>query len=179
MHKLIKYLYILLLLGVHFTSNAQVKITDGSNLTLDNNSILELESTNKGLLIPRITINDINNASPLTAPVPEGMLVYSKGGSVTDGFYFWSGSKWININTGTIIGPTGATGATGDKGDKGDTGNIGATGETGAQGITGATGATGDKGDKGDTGNVGATGETGAQGITGATGATGDKGDKG
>jgi len=78
-------------------ANAQVKITDGTVITLDPNSILELESSNKGLLIPRVAINDINLPSPLTEPVPAGMLVYSIGGTVDDGFYFWDGTLWNNL----------------------------------------------------------------------------------
>jgi hypothetical protein len=84
-----------MLYGSSFTSLAQVKITDGVNQTLDANSLLELESTNKGLLIPRVALISLNQPDPLTAPVPAGMLVYSTGGSVPDGFYYWNGSMWI------------------------------------------------------------------------------------
>lgn len=95
-----KFLYILLaaiLSGIFISVKAQIKVTDGAVLTMDANSLLELESTNKGLLIPRMAINNINQAAPLTAPVPAGMLVYSTGGSVSDGFYFWNGTQWNNI----------------------------------------------------------------------------------
>ena len=103
-----KYIYVLILIFYSAFLHAQVKITDGAVLTMDNNSLLELESTNKGLLIPRISINDINNASPLTAPIPEGMMVYSNGGTVNNGFYYWTGSKWANFTTGISI-PSGTT----------------------------------------------------------------------
>jgi hypothetical protein len=79
------------------TLRSQVKITDGSSLILDQNSILELESSSKGLLIPRIAINNLTHSSPLTAPVPDGMLVYSLGGAISDGFYYWKGSEWIKL----------------------------------------------------------------------------------
>ena len=66
--------------------NGQVKITDGPVLTLDPNSMIELESTNKGLLISRIAINSLILPAPLTDPVPEGMIVYSvKGVNTSDG----------------------------------------------------------------------------------------------
>ncbi|HQH18495.1 MAG TPA: hypothetical protein PKZ43_02990 [Bacteroidales bacterium] len=103
-----KYIYVLILIFYSAFLHAQVKITDGAVLTMDNNSLLELESTNKGLLIPRISINDLNNASPLTAPIPEGMMVYSNGGTVNNGFYYWTGSKWANFTTGISI-PSGTT----------------------------------------------------------------------
>jgi len=79
------------------TAHAQVKITDGTVITPDPNSILELESSNKGLLIPRLAISNLNLSAPLTEPVAAGMLVYSSGGTVNDGFYFWDGTTWNNL----------------------------------------------------------------------------------
>ena len=102
-----KFIYILLtvvLSSTFISSKAQVKITDGAVLTLDANSLLELESTNKGLLIPRMAINDVNLVAPLTGTVPAGMLVYSTGGSVTDGFYYWNGSQWKRFVLATRAG---------------------------------------------------------------------------
>lgn len=72
----------------------------GTTTTLNANSLLELQSTNKGFLPPRVAINDLNAVSPLTGTVPAGMLVYSTGGSVTDGYYYWDGSKWQPFSTG-------------------------------------------------------------------------------
>jgi hypothetical protein len=84
-----------LLSGLSVTSLAQVKITDGVDQTMNENSLLELESINKGLLIPRVALVNLNQTDPLIAPVPTGMLVYSTGGTVPDGFYYWNGSMWI------------------------------------------------------------------------------------
>ncbi len=98
-----KLLYILLTVisaVIFIPSYAQVKVTDGADLTMDANSILELESSDKGLLIPRLAINDLNLPAPLTAPVPTGMLVYSTGGTVADGFYYWKGTAWTILTTG-------------------------------------------------------------------------------
>jgi hypothetical protein len=72
---------------------AQVKIGDNPN-TINANSLLELESTNKGFLPPRVAINDLTLVAPLTGTVPAGMLVYSSGGAVADGYYYWNGSQW-------------------------------------------------------------------------------------
>jgi len=80
------------------TANAQIKIGDNPN-TINANSLLEMESTNKGLLAPRVALSDVNSVSPLTGTVPAGMIVYSTGGTVTDGFYFWSGSKWLAVQS--------------------------------------------------------------------------------
>ena len=69
----------LLLSGFSVVSLAQVKITDGVDMTINANSLLELESLNRGLLIPRVALVSPDQADPLTDPVPPGMLVYSTG----------------------------------------------------------------------------------------------------
>jgi hypothetical protein len=88
-------LYSALILALVYTNlQAQVKI--GNNpTTINANSLLELESTNKGFLPPRVVLNDLNAVAPLTGTVPVGMLIFSTGGTVADGYYYWDGSKWI------------------------------------------------------------------------------------
>jgi len=84
------------------TAFAQVKIGNNPN-TINSNSLLELESTNKGLLAPRMALNSLTSASPLTAPVPEGMMVYSIGGTLADGLYTWTGTQWTqSLNSSNI-----------------------------------------------------------------------------
>lgn len=75
------------------TGRAQVKIGNNAN-TINANSILELESTNKGFLPPRVALSSVSSATPLSAPVPTGMIVYSSGGSISNGAYMWNGAKW-------------------------------------------------------------------------------------
>ncbi|MBC7829732.1 MAG: hypothetical protein H7122_18455 [Chitinophagaceae bacterium] len=86
-------------------ANAQVKIGDNPN-TINANSLLELESTNKGFLPPRVVLNSLNAVAPLTGTVPAGMLVYSSGGTVADGYYFWDGSKWANVAQSNMVTKT-------------------------------------------------------------------------
>jgi hypothetical protein len=97
-NKLSLLLITFLLSGFSVISLGQVKITDGVDMTMNANSLLELESLNRGLLIPRVALVSPDQADPLTDPVPAGMIVYSTGGSVPDGFYFWNGSKWVSFN---------------------------------------------------------------------------------
>lgn len=77
---------------------AQVKIGNNPN-SIDPNALLELETTNKGLLAPRVALNSLSSASPLTAPVASGMIVYSTGGALADGFYFWNGTQWLQVQS--------------------------------------------------------------------------------
>lgn len=88
--------------------NAQVKIGNNPN-TIDANSLLELESTNKGFLPPRVAINSLSAVAPLTGTVPAGMLVYSTGGTVANGYYYWSGAQWIpfiSLGVSSIVSKT-------------------------------------------------------------------------
>jgi len=74
-------------------SFSQVKIGDNPAV-IDTNSILELESSNKGILIPRVNLIHQDSASPLLSPIKEGTLVYNNGGSISNGFYYWTSSQW-------------------------------------------------------------------------------------
>lgn len=101
-----KNLRILFLLVVTFFNlalavNAQVKIGNNPN-TINSNSLLELESTDKGFLAPRVALNSTTSVSPLAGTVPSGMLVYSTGGTLPDGFYFWNGAAWKLVATSEL-----------------------------------------------------------------------------
>lgn len=78
---------------------AQVKIGNNPG-TIDPNSLLELESTNKGFLPPRVALNSLSSVTPLTGTVPAGMLVFSTGGTLTDGYYYWDGTEWQRLGNG-------------------------------------------------------------------------------
>ena len=73
--------------------SAQVKIGNNPG-TINSNSLLELESTNKGFLPPRVALNDQTLVAPLSGTVPAGMIVFSSGGTLPDGFYYWTGAEW-------------------------------------------------------------------------------------
>ena len=66
---------------------------DGSNP--DNSSMLDIKSTSKGILIPRMTQSE---RSSITSP-SNGLLVYQTNG--TPGFYFYDVSSWVRLATGT------------------------------------------------------------------------------
>lgn len=106
-----KKLLPLALMLIAFTANAQIKIGNNSG-TIDPNSLLELESTNKGFLPPRVALNSTTSVAPLTGTVPSGMLVYSSGGTLTDGFYYWSGTAWRLIATSELNSVTKTADAT-------------------------------------------------------------------
>ena len=82
-------------------SYSQVAInTDGSDP--DPSAMLDVKSATKGVLIPRVTLNDINTPDPVTNP-HEGLLIYNIDGSVGHGLYIWNGARWIAITSDCII----------------------------------------------------------------------------
>lgn len=188
----VKFLPLISLLTLSFYASAQnVAInTDGS--TANTSSMLDIKSTTKGVLIPRMTAAQ---KTAITTPAT-GLLVFQTDG--TSGFYYNSGTPvapvWQYISTGTAgptgeTGPAGATGATGSSILQGNVAPSSATGSIGdsyinvANGFlyykTGATTWTYQGNITGPTGAAGATGSTGATGPAGPNGATGSKGDKG
>lgn len=78
--------------------------------TPDDSSILDVVSTDKGILIPRVPLQGVNDDATISAPAT-GLLVYKTGGatSMTDGFYYWDGSKWIPLraNSSEFWSPNG------------------------------------------------------------------------
>jgi hypothetical protein len=132
----------------------------------DNSAILDLTSTEKGILIPRMSSSQRTGiSSPAT-----GLLVFDTDAGA---FYFYNGTIWVNLSAG---GGGGTTGPTGAKGDTGNTGATGAQGATGDAGVAGPTGPTGSNGAAGATGPTGLQGNAGSAGVTGPTGAAGATG---
>ena len=91
----------LLLIGIiSFTIiNAQIAINTTGAIA-DASSMLDVSSTNKGLLIPRVALTSKTNALPLTNPAT-GLIVFNTSNVLSgtntlfsDNFYFWKGNSW-------------------------------------------------------------------------------------
>jgi trimeric autotransporter adhesin len=112
MKKSLVLLVTLLLMG---KANAQMKL--GNNPTTTNaNALLELETTNKGLLLPRVSLTSTSSAAPLSAHV-RGMTVFNTVtvGDVTPGIYYNDGTVWVKPSTfaaSAVWGTTGNAGTT-------------------------------------------------------------------
>jgi len=59
-------------------------------------AILDVDATNKGVLVPRVAIANLNTAAPVTAPV-ESLLVYNTTVATGVGFHYWDGAKWTPL----------------------------------------------------------------------------------
>jgi hypothetical protein len=157
-------------IAINFAFSQNGVSINTTGITADPSAMLDVSSTTKGILIPRITeAQKLAISNPAT-----GLLIYQTNNII--GFWYFNGNLWVQIiGTGGPTGANGTTGATGPTGfGVGPTGATGATstvaGPTGATGKTGATGATGATstvaGPTGPTGpGVGATGPIGPTGT--------------
>ena len=106
---------LVILLFSFFTANAQVGI--GTN-TPNASAKLDITSTNKGFLPPRVALTGTADVSTIASPAT-ALLVYNTAtagispNNVIPGYYYYNGTNWINIITSATTGVpySGATGA--------------------------------------------------------------------
>ncbi len=128
------FIVMVLLFLMSAVCSAQQNVGIGTH-TPDVTAILDLTSSDKGLLIPRMTtLQRTSILSPAT-----GLLVYDTG---FDQFWYFDGAVWNPV----MAGAAGPTGPTGDQGLPGAVGPTGAAGLAGAPGVTGPIGITGPTG---------------------------------
>jgi trimeric autotransporter adhesin len=70
-------------------------------------AMLDITSSNKGLLIPRIALASITDVATIPSPA-NGLLIWNNGlGAVSAaGFYFWNNSKWNQVATTSTAPPS-------------------------------------------------------------------------
>ena len=198
-----KLIFFLCLISVYSAKAQQGVGINTTGASASPSAMLDVNSSNKGLLIPRVSLASTTDVTTIPSPAVS-LLVYNTNPSMTggaEGFWYFNGTNWVQAlgpqgiqgpvgATGPqglqgiqgiqgIQGTVGATGGTGAAGPQGPQGNVGATGAQGPQGIQGPTGPQGLQGIQGVNGNTGATGAQGPQGNVGATGAQGPQGIQG
>ena len=181
----ITYLSLFMLLLASVEVHAQAKLGDNPT-NVNPNVLLELESSDKGLLIPRLTTSQRDTA--FTADVPEGLIIYN---TTEDCLQVYSNALWnclsgtsggamtldgniLHHNGGSVdltalLASSGLTVATGDD----DTAVI----QLGTSAITLKEGSNINLTESGNTITIAADG--GVKGLTGATGVAGPVGPQG
>jgi hypothetical protein len=90
--------------------------------TPNTSSTLDVTAPDKGVVIPRIAISDLNTPAPVTAPL-ESLLVYNTAIATGLGFHYWDGAKWAPISA-TALADTDWT-LVGNDMHNANTGNVG------------------------------------------------------
>ena len=91
---------ILLILGIGlmvFTSvKAQNVGINSTGASPDASAGLDVNFTDKGVLISRVNITDLSTAAPVTSPATS-LIVYNTNTSTGTGYYYWDGSQWVKL----------------------------------------------------------------------------------
>ncbi len=91
-----------LLSGIFFVSFSGFSQVGVNTTTPNDAAALDVSSTNKGVLFPRVSLSGTNDNTTITSP-SAGLLVYntntdgSGGNEITPGYFYWSGSKWRRL----------------------------------------------------------------------------------
>lgn len=90
------------LIGIVNIAHAQSVGISGASITPDPESILELRSTTKGVLLPRLTAAERTTltAAPLGAG-DQGLTIFN---STTSLYNYWDGTQWVEMQTVTGSG---------------------------------------------------------------------------
>ncbi|MBN9286199.1 MULTISPECIES: hypothetical protein [unclassified Flavobacterium] len=110
-----KYLIIAAML-LNYTVYCQVGIGIAAP---DPSAVLDVSSSSKGLLIPRIALTGTTDAATITAPAT-GLLIYNTAtagtapNTVMPGYYYWNGTNWTTMDGGSAYtwNTTGNSGTT-------------------------------------------------------------------
>jgi hypothetical protein len=99
-------LRLIVLLGFFMTlsglSSFSQVIISSDNSSAHSSAMLEVKSTDKGFLPPRVALTAITAADPVVTPAV-GLLVYNTAtagtspNNVIPGFYYWNGTIWISL----------------------------------------------------------------------------------
>jgi trimeric autotransporter adhesin len=129
-----KFVLLFAILSIKNFVVAQVGI--GTN-TPNPNAALDVQSANKGLLIPRVDLVALTSNSLSTFGVSGtptiSLLVYNTTASTLPstifqtGYYYWDGSNWIKLNTGATSSAATGWSVTGNSGINPTTNFIGTT----------------------------------------------------
>lgn len=115
-------LILLITLVIARYTHAQNVGINATGAAPDASAILDVASTSKGLLVPRVALTATNAAGPITSPATS-LLVYntatagSAPNNVVPGYYYWNGTIWVVFSTAsntawTLTGNSGLNPAT-------------------------------------------------------------------
>lgn len=103
----------------------------------DASAILDVKSTDQGVLVPRMTASQ---RTMISGPAT-GLIVYQT--DAPQGFYYYDGTQWTQLGQTGPQGPQGDPGPQGPQGLQGPVGLTGPIGPVGPQGVQGLQGPAG------------------------------------
>ncbi len=94
---------ILFIIGLFFSMQSFAQTGIGTT-TPNASAKLDVYSTNKGFLPPRVILTSATDVTTIVSPA-EGLLVYNLGSTgLQAGYYYWNATSWATIATATSAG---------------------------------------------------------------------------
>lgn len=93
-----KKIILSILVSTSLSLNAQNVGINGDGTAPDSSAMLDVKAPDKGMLIPRVKLDDATTAAPVTNP-KEGLLVYNETGAEAKGFWYWNGTEWVRLGS--------------------------------------------------------------------------------
>jgi hypothetical protein len=166
-------LIVALLLTTEIKAQNQNVAINNTGLAPNPAAMLDVSSSSKGMLIPRMTSAQRISIVPLGTD-QQGLLVFDMD---LNQFWYWDGTQWLPVNkaqrsieTAGPAGPAGPAGFNGIDGISESQGTAGPAGSVGPAGVNGTDGAMGPQGPAGPAGPAGLAGADGTNGVTYKTG---------
>ncbi|MBL4594338.1 MAG: tail fiber domain-containing protein [Flavobacteriales bacterium] len=103
MNKFLQKAAIAALLFSGITLSAQNVGINATGAAPDAGALLDISSTNKGLLIPRVSIANLTLIAPIVGSATTSMLVYNTNAGTGLGYYYWDGADWVKFFTGNPL----------------------------------------------------------------------------
>lgn len=94
------FLITLLLKGSINAQNVGISTTGAAP---NASAMLDIVSSNKGLLIPRVSLTSTADATTITSGNVTSLLVYNTNVGMTGGgvgYWYWNGTAWVQLSTG-------------------------------------------------------------------------------
>ena len=109
---------------ISFSVTAQNVGVNATGAAPDGGAMLDVAATNKGLLIPRVSIANLATIAPITGSTTTSLLVYNTNATTGQGFYYWDGAQWVKFFTGDAWQLTGNAGTNATTNFLGTTDNV-------------------------------------------------------
>ncbi|WP_060873682.1 hypothetical protein [Myroides odoratus] len=98
---MIRRLIPLVVLMVSSSAMAQTGI---GTRTAASSAQLDVVSSDKGVLFPRVELETLQDYSPIVGERVESLLVYHIGNNtIESGFYYWKSNAWVRLLTGDVV----------------------------------------------------------------------------
>lgn len=106
MVKKILPLIIVCIYAINFTYAQTTHGVGIGTATVDPSAILQVVSTNKGVLFPKIGLTSTTDITTIANP-SVGLLIYNTGtgGLDTPGYVYWTGTEWEKLTLTTVVNP--------------------------------------------------------------------------